>query len=130
MKEQIFHVGVKALIRNKEGKFLITKERSYERWDLPGGRIGNGESIKETLARELKEELGIKVEMGGLRKACIARIKIKDQFGLLLLIYDCKLPSNVKLSSGSEYDEFRWVAKKELVKRLSNKFPNEFFKDL
>jgi 8-oxo-dGTP diphosphatase len=34
------------------------------RWELPGGKVGPGETDAEALARELSEELGIDVEVG------------------------------------------------------------------
>lgn len=34
------------------------------RWELPGGKIADGESDQAALARELAEELGITVEVG------------------------------------------------------------------
>jgi 8-oxo-dGTP diphosphatase len=34
------------------------------RWELPGGKVGPGESDSEALARELAEELGIEVCVG------------------------------------------------------------------
>lgn len=58
----ILQVGVKALLQNKEGKYLIVK-RSVQKykdtkgeWDIPGGRIEPGASLFENLKREIKEE--------------------------------------------------------------------------
>lgn len=67
MNEDCFHLGIKALIRNSEGKLLLLKVnpaqlRNHEGdpyWDLSGGRIHRGSTIEETLRREVAEETGI-----------------------------------------------------------------------
>ncbi len=63
--EQVFTgwVAQKALIQ-KEGKVLISLDATQSNWDLPGGRINVGEDPKEGLAREIKEELGVDIEVG------------------------------------------------------------------
>ncbi len=63
-KEQLFHIGVKALIKNDSNKILLLKvdqtnfkvKRREDYWDIPGGRIQKGDSILGTLAKELKED--------------------------------------------------------------------------
>ena len=58
-------VGVKVLLRNSEGKYLLLL-RSAEKypetgaqWDIVGGRIDPGSELLENLRREVKEETGL-----------------------------------------------------------------------
>lgn len=54
----LFRVSLKAVILDGTGNILLIKEKGRDRWELPGGGIEHGESIKDGLARELFEELG------------------------------------------------------------------------
>ena len=53
-----FHVGVKGLIRHPDDARVLLLRSHGIGWDLPGGRIDEGErSFEETLTGELDEEL-------------------------------------------------------------------------
>jgi 8-oxo-dGTP diphosphatase len=66
-KDFTLQVGVKALIRNNDGKFLfIQRNRSLypdtlPGWDIPGGRIDPSEPLETALAREVTEEIGLTI---------------------------------------------------------------------
>lgn len=55
-------VGVKILLRNKDGEFLLIRRSSTKYpdvgplWDIPGGRIDAGFPLFDNLKREVKEE--------------------------------------------------------------------------
>lgn len=58
------HLAVVAgVLFNADGKFLLTTRpvgKAYEGyWEFPGGKIENGESREQALARELSEEIGV-----------------------------------------------------------------------
>ncbi len=57
-RTRIFHVTVKALSFDRDGRLLLIKEKSG-RWDLPGGRVEHGENLQQTLMRECQEEMGL-----------------------------------------------------------------------
>src|SRR2546423_13805759 len=65
-----FGVGVAALIRDEHGRILLV-HRTYSRdepWALPGGWLeGGDEDIERGLERELLEETGLHVRVGGVR---------------------------------------------------------------
>lgn len=61
----ILQVGVKALIKNREGEYLFLRrttklatDSNDTSWDIPGGRINPEESTLDGLKREIKEETG------------------------------------------------------------------------
>ena len=61
----ILQVGVKALLRNKEGKYLLLKRAPSQSkgidgtWDIVGGRIEVGTDLVSNLRREIHEETGL-----------------------------------------------------------------------
>jgi len=60
-------VLVVAAIIRKEGKILAT-QRGYgdykDGWEFPGGKIEAGETAREALVREIREELGAGIVVG------------------------------------------------------------------
>jgi 8-oxo-dGTP diphosphatase len=52
----------------RDGRLLIARRARGEgragKWELPGGKREDGESLEDCLVRELAEELGIVVEVG------------------------------------------------------------------
>src|SRR5665213_3156223 len=102
MKEDLFHLGIKALIQNSEGKILLLQvnlaklkgtKKAY--WDIPGGRIQKGESVELTLQRELAEETGIsKIRKVSPFSMVLSNIRIpvgKSDVGLILATYLCEI---------------------------------------
>lgn len=55
---------VGALIVNKDGKILLAKSHKwFDKYTLPGGHIEVGETMEEAVKREIKEEVGLDVEV-------------------------------------------------------------------
>jgi len=55
----LFRVSLKAVILNDAGQILVVKEHGRDWWDIPGGGLEHGETIKKALARELFEEVSL-----------------------------------------------------------------------
>lgn len=53
--------GIRAIIRNKEGAVLLQLRGDFKIWGLPAGGVEIGESVQETLKREVMEETGLTV---------------------------------------------------------------------
>ena len=50
-----------AVVINNEGKILLHRRSDNDLWALPGGAMEIGESISESVVREVKEETGLDV---------------------------------------------------------------------
>jgi 8-oxo-dGTP diphosphatase len=59
---------VTAALIQKNGKILLALRKAGKhmgpKWELPGGKVDPGEEPEQSLRRELKEELGIEVQIG------------------------------------------------------------------
>jgi 8-oxo-dGTP diphosphatase len=135
--EKLFYVGVKALIENEENKILLLKadvtthrKNTETYWDIPGGRIEEGQGIEEALRREVQEETGIdKIVESEFFTAVISNheIPLDDKtLGLVLMVYKVKIPAGSKIYLSHEHIEYDWADNKEAAKRLSHKYPPEF----
>lgn len=54
--DYLYRMSLKCLVRNDAGEVLVVKEAGRTYWDLPGGGMDHGETIKQAIARELHEE--------------------------------------------------------------------------
>lgn len=57
--DYLYRVSLKCLVRNHKGEVLVVKEGGRDWWDLPGGGMDHGETIKTAIAREMREEVNL-----------------------------------------------------------------------
>lgn len=70
MKPGIDYIGVSAgtMILNEKGEVLLAKRSQNAKnergcWENPGGKVSFGEKLEEAARREIREELGIEVDI-------------------------------------------------------------------
>lgn len=137
--EKLFHVGVKALIVNDRNQILLLKANvaNFEdgnktpHWDIPGGRIQTGQTVGETLEREVQEETGLT----GLGKpefftAVVSNIQIPvsqtEKVGLMLMVYKVTADLTAEIELSDEHIDYEWVDATEAGRRLAFKFSEDF----
>ncbi len=108
------HIRVAAVII-EHGK-LLTMSYTYggeKVYNLPGGNLEFGEKMKEALARELMEELGINVEAG--EDVLTAEVHTSEKETVHQL-FECKILSGeIELNRReTSAEEVCWISLKEL----------------
>lgn len=117
-------VGVAAIIINKKNEVLFQlrgPKAKNERglWKLPGGAIEYGETAKQALQRELKEELGIEVTIVK-QVYCLDDILKKENQHWLVPFYLCKIKKGRPLILEPEKCvRISWFANNKLPRNLA-----------
>ncbi len=106
------HIGV-GIIEHEDGKVLIALRPEDVMlgglWEFPGGKQEEGETIRQTVERELQEELGVKIHA---YKEFMKLKHVYSHFSITLHAFLCKLISGEPKPKSSQ--EIRWVEISEL----------------
>jgi 8-oxo-dGTP diphosphatase len=106
-------VGVKALLRNPQGQYLLI-HRSADKypevpnpWEIPGGRIDPGTPLLHNLEREVEEETGLKISAPPRLVDAQDILRIEGRH-VVRLTYIADTDGEPILSD--EHDEFQWIS--------------------
>jgi len=125
-------VGVGAIII-QNGKILIVRRGSEPgkgKWSVPGGLVELGETVEQTVVREVKEECGLDVEVDRLIDVVDSMTfdgngKLKYHF--VILDFFVKLKGG-ELKPGDDAKEALWVPVEEVEKYDLTKTFRDFLK--
>ena len=106
-------VEVAAGLVFRQRRLLITQRFAGAhlggKWEFPGGKRENGETFEACLARELREELGIEVEVGSLLESLTHAYPEKT---VHLRFFKCRLLQNEPQAIGCP--AFQWITREQL----------------
>ncbi len=111
-------VGVGAVIVHN-GEVLIIRRANpplQGEWSIPGGALDLGEKLRDGVAREVREETGLDVEVGPVLDVFDSIFpdgEGRTQYHYVLIDYLCHLRSGT-LAAATDASEVRWVRPEEL----------------
>lgn len=132
MEEIALQVGVKILLCNSEGKYLLLRRSPIKypevgaKWDIVGGRINPGTPLMENLDRELQEETKLSIE--GEPKLIAAQdiLRVPGRH-VVRLTYVGNTNGTPVLDE--DHSEFGWFSIDE-IRAMSREVLDIYFKDL
>jgi 8-oxo-dGTP diphosphatase len=106
-------VDVSAALIFHDGKLLITQRHANSHlgglWEFPGGKREANETFEECLAREIREELGMKIAVGELFEEITHAYEVKS---VHLKFFICEWIGGGPEALGCA--AFKWIRKSEL----------------
>ncbi len=108
------HFNVAAgILCDPKGRVLIAERLGdgpfHGLWEFPGGKIGNGETALEALARELAEELGIEIT------SCASFMNLRHEYDDRIVTIEFFIVSDWQSEPiGREGQALRWVPREQL----------------
>lgn len=107
-------IRVACAVIEDDGKILAAQRSETMsmplKWEFPGGKLHDGESAEECLARELMEELGVRVR---IRRALPPVYHCYDEFAIELIPFVCSLAGGNLLLN--EHRAIAWLSPHQLT---------------
>ncbi len=115
-KHALVEIAQKIIVESEDNQVLILHDIKGK-WDVPGGRLNNGESWEQGLARELQEETGIKdftlKSVMGVENWVNQDIN-RATYGVF---FHVKTPVKA-IDLCDDHNDFRWIVNEEQVSKL------------
>ena len=113
-------LGANAII-TCNGKLLLEKRRDCDMWGLVGGGVKKQETPLQAIAREIQEELGLRIPQEQFRKLAvygepgrIAAYKDGSIWRMVIVIYGLELESEPEMTISAESRDLKFFSKDEL----------------
>ena len=114
------HLGANAIITCK-GKLLLEKRRDCDLWGLVGGGVKRQETPLDAIAREIYEELGVRVNKEQFKKlgvygepGRIAAYRDGSIWRMVVVVFALELEQEPEIVLSAESRDMRFFGKEEL----------------
>ena len=114
------HLGANAIITCK-GRLLLEKRRDSDIWGLVGGGCKKYETGREAIAREVYEELGVRVHKDRFEKLAvyddpgrIAAYRDGSVWRMVIVVYGLEFDEEPEMRISSESKELRFFRREEI----------------
>jgi len=114
------YLGAGALITDPAGNVLVVEPTYKPNWEVPGGMVEAGEDPRTACQRELREEIGLDIDLGSLLVMMHATLPA-PRGDSIMFVYDGGMiedTSRIALDA-SELASYRFVAPADLTTVLS-----------
>lgn len=125
-----FYAGIAALIWSPATEQYLLLRRSEQKdfargaWECVTGRVDQGEGFEDALRREVREELGVDVQVEHiLGTTHFYRGEPTPENELVGVIYLCTLSDPTSIRISSEHSEYRWLSADQAFELLSASDP-------
>lgn len=116
------HLGANVIL-TCQGKLVLEKRRDCDLWGLPGGGVKRQETPLQAIAREIYEELGLRISQDKFRKlgvygepGRIAAYRDGSIWRMVVVVFGLELPEIPKIVLSSESRDMRFFTKEEIAK--------------
>ncbi|MFB6236395.1 MAG: NUDIX domain-containing protein [Halopenitus sp.] len=110
------HVTQKAVVFNDESVLLV-RSAADNPWSIPGGRVQYGEDAADGVAREIREETGLEVDVGRPVQTVTELWHLASGDPLFTVVYGCTTDERA-VTLDHEHEEHEWVPVAEARDRL------------
>jgi nucleoside triphosphatase len=112
MEQRFPEPTVGALILNRRGKLLLVRSHKwFDRLTIPGGHIELGETMEQAVKREVKEEVGLDVEVIDfiLTQEAIFSPEFWKRRHYIFFDFLCRCRNDTVIVDGAEIQDYLWV---------------------